>query len=1098
MMVMKDTTSIRSRVRENAESLPKRLFIRRLTTAATFAFLVFNLSFLAPTAHAQPGDPMIYTIGLTVETNGQHWAYLHWRSTVLDAFTPRVWSVWRKDGNPQDPGDFTLEALVRVQTSPSAIGALFDRARLVLGEDTDATRTAMNELFEELIPDSSLSNAELASAIIQGVEYQPQFLEALQFAARTFPSLAMSLGTAHAVPIPSSGPVTFEIRDRPYANAPDEAVLGRVTVNAASPLILPAPATLRVAPPDPDRPATADLNVPLRWATPDPLRRLTLAQHGFNLWRVNKTFAEANNWPTTPPATATLLTEAAVGINVQRVNQTPILPGATLDAAQAQSNDHRTVFATDHASRFPGYPGAHTPPQNGDQYYYFVTARDLLGRDGQVSAGELGTFCSRMPPRVPRVLNVINEYVFTNTAQHNLRLRWEANPPEDDKETTAYAIYRWQSSGALMEFGGNPTNNLVAIVPHVQGQPVQSYLDNGPGAPSAPADYAKTFWYTVRAIDNSSNAAACAVAPFGGNVSGHSPPVYGVLRDRYGPGAPVGGLDILCPEGTITIKQLSPRTAGPDEAINANFINVEIVISRENLDPNLHWVEVDWGVGAARFPFGRFAFENDELVMTQRLTFIAGWAGLPIWLQAKVGLAGDDVKLSPQYDFNLPAPGLQVEVVSMAVGVRYETAFLDPTAGRRPCFAHTPPPQDIGGGTNDGITIKFFPPPDMTQYKLYYRVDDGPLTLLREESGKFPTNTSITNLWLSSPLFGEESCFFVQVFDRHGNPSPLKPLGCIGLSFKFEPPAPMLAPIRPVGDESNALARITWFAPRWGTRNFEVHIAGLPLIPDGTVSNLVYLDRVVAYPVSYRRYITTDLRNGFGSGSRFQLELPIDLNDSFNVRVRGLTVSGGQTKLSNRETFTWTPPEVYEFPNVPWPVRGGPPVRNASDFHPRIIAEVNPIHGGGMVRIGEVVGRIAYNLTNDQFLITTVPAEDPLNRVYNRLGEGTPRRIAPFILYRTQLPSTEYPEVPGDVYQVSPLMEMIAWAGIANGYSIYDPYIYIKDPVGASATPTDPGYMYLMDTQPGVSRSVYRYLLVLLDPVTREVEEILVTNDVTF
>src|SRR5690606_4956762 len=125
---------------------------------------------------------------------------------------------------------------------------------------------------------------------------------------------------------------------------------------------------------------------------------------------------------------------------------------------------------------------------------------------------------------------------------------------------------------------------------------------------------------------------------------------------------------------------------------------------------------------------------------------------------------------------------------------------------------------------------------------------------------------------------------------------------------------------------------------------------------------------------------------------------------------------------------------------------------------------------------GEVVGRIAYNLTNDQFLITTVPAEDPLNRVYNRLGEGTPRRLAPFILYRTQLPSTEYPEVPGDVYQVSPLMELIAWGSITNGYSIYDPYIYIKDPVGASATPADPAYMYLMDTQPGVGRSVYRYL----------------------
>jgi hypothetical protein len=37
--------------------------------------------------------------------------------------------------------------------------------------------------------------------------------------------------------------------------------------------------------------------------------------------------------------------------------------------------------------------------------------------------------------------------------------------------------------------------------------------------------------------------------------------------------------------------------------------------------------------------------------------------------------------------------------------------------------------------------------------------------------------------------------------------------------------------------------------------------------------------------------------------------------------------------------------------------------------------------------------------------------------------------------------------------------------------------------------------MYVVDTQPAVSRANYRYLLVLLHPVTGEIEEILVTND---
>ncbi len=284
-----------------AASRPSATIFRGLLCAALLA-----LFGLPAATRAQSAEPMVYTVGLVTETNGQHWAYLHWRSTALDLFEPRVWSVWRKNGLPGAPGDYELAAVVRVQTSAAAIGALMDRARLALGEDPDAVRTALSELFEELVPQAGLSDAELASAVIQGVATQPQFLGALQLAARTFPSLAMALGTAHAVPIPASGPVTFEIRHRPTPDAPDEAVLGRVTVDASAPLILPAPGTVQVAPPDPNRPATADLAIPLRWDTPPELRRLTLAQHGFNVWRVARDFAESNNWQNLPPTSVVL------------------------------------------------------------------------------------------------------------------------------------------------------------------------------------------------------------------------------------------------------------------------------------------------------------------------------------------------------------------------------------------------------------------------------------------------------------------------------------------------------------------------------------------------------------------------------------------------------------------------------------------------------------------------------------------------------------------------------------------------------------------------------------------------------------------------
>jgi hypothetical protein len=1045
---------------------------------------------------AQAAEPMIYTVGLTRESGGQHWAYLHWRSTAFDLFTPRTWSVWRKDGHPQSPGNYTLEAVVQVQSSPAALGALLDRARLHLGEDTSATRTALTELFDDLIPDGTLTDAEVASAVIQGVAANPEFLDSLQFAMRTFPSMAMALGTAHALPIPSSGPVTFEIRYRASPTAPDEGVVGRVTVDAAAPLVLPAPGPLTLAPPEPGRPATSDLAIPLRWATPDPLRRLALAQHGFNLWRVQRAFAENLGWHTTPPPAEHLvaLVDTPNG-PVGRVNQAPILPRRTLNAAEAASADHTIVFATDHESRFPGYPHTHTPPQNGDQYYYFLTARDLLGRDGAVSMGLLGTFCSKLPPRVPIILAVDNDYVFDPGPKHHLRVRWAANPPEQDKRTTAYALYRWASTAQMNQLGGDPMANLVAIIPHTSGPAEFSYLDVGPGSPTAPADLTKTFWYTLRAIDDSGEAGDCGAPPFNGNLSGHSPPVPGVLRDRVGPLAPGGGIRMRCAEPMVEIQRELPPDYEPAAPIASNLINVDILIERLNLDPNLAWVEVSWGVGAAELLIGRFEFQPEQTRIVHRLTFPANTQGGQIWVRATAATLGDSVAVSDQLFFNLPAPGPFVDVaVAIIAGVAYTQGMVDPFSGRRPCDAHVTIPPEAGGTDDDGLEIVIFPAPDMRQYKLYFRIDDGPLTLLREASGQFDPATPITELWLSTPLYAGEACFFVQGFDRHGNPSPLEPLGCISLNFKFPPPAPRLAPIIPGGTAENPTARIQWFSPRWGISRFQVWIRGLPTtLPPNWPDTLGSPGIALIGGKSYRTYLTPDVAAGFGNGSLFEVEIPLPADASFEVRVRGFTVSGGNTQLSNLEEFEWTAPEDYHAPDVPWPRRPMPFTQPAAQFNPRIIAKAHP-EGGGMVRIGELIDDIIHFPEQDKFLV--VRAGDPTPGIYVRTGAGEIRSLFPFVLYRTMVESPAFPQVSGDVYQVSPLMEDIAWRPETDGAAIYDPFIYLERPLnGQVPTPTNPVFMYLVDTQPAISRAIYRYFLVLLHPETGEIEEILATND---
>src|SRR5205085_1894203 len=146
--------------------------------------------------------------------------------------------------------------------------------------------------------------------------------------------------------------------------------------------------------------AKGDLNVKLRWATPDELRRLALLNYGFNVYRMAKIFAESRNYHLTPPPTAELRSLAGVNPDVQQVNRLPVLKAKDFDAASVLDftspvADTNTVFIADDQNRFE--PGG-VPFKDGADFYYFVTARDILGRDGLVSPGALVRICKRMPP----------------------------------------------------------------------------------------------------------------------------------------------------------------------------------------------------------------------------------------------------------------------------------------------------------------------------------------------------------------------------------------------------------------------------------------------------------------------------------------------------------------------------------------------------------------------------------------------------------------------------------------------------------------------------------------------------------------------------
>jgi len=136
-------------------------------------------------------------------------------------------------------------------------------------------------------------------------------------------------------------------------------------------------------------------------------------------------------------------------------------------------------------------------------------------------------------------------------------------------------------------------------------------------------------------------------------------------------------------------------------------------------------------------------------------------------------------------------------------------------------------------------------------------------------------------------------------------------------------------------------------------------------------------------------------------------------------------------------------------------------------------------------------------LQNSSLTNAIAGTADPLDHVYRSTRDHG--LLFPLVVYRAQLPNDQFPDVSGDVVQVTPLMEQIAFDRTAppvggNVVIVHDPFIRLI-PVAPTQGNQD-WELYLLDTQPVVEDASYQYFLVRLDPETREIAEVMPTNPV--
>jgi hypothetical protein len=1076
------------------------------------------LAFLSPlAARAQTGlGEIVYTVGTVArDTHGRDWAYLVWQGADPSLISNRVFAIYAKPGDMTNNAPFTRLSVVSLQTDAAVIEPLIMRAQNI-GDDTFKLQQDLLQVFANLAPATAISPAQQLSAVLRGSLGDPNSYQNILLLARNHPSIDLALGFADAELI-GPGLTTFEVRIFNMKANADVAVIGRVTLDANNPTVLPAPGPPVQVPDDSPK---GDLNLRFRWGTPDELRRLGLMQFGYDLYRVTPAFAQSQGWSATnPPPPAGLAGLASTNpAAVHLVNTVPITPGKLFTIPEAAdlsspNADTNTMFIMDDDGRGrPNYTDLGWT--NGAKFLYYAAARDILGRDGFLSPGLLATVCDHMPPMPPRNVHVVNDYEYnpsTMTSNQSLRVNWTQSVNTNDI-TTNYWIYRWTSIMEMNSLSGDISNHLVAVVPHIPGATNNTYLDNGPSSPSAPADYGETYWYTVRAGD----AGAC-----GQNLSGPGGPAWGVLRNRNGPGAGSGFIDFNCLR-PVVIFATNAFEAGADA------VNYDVNLFCERLDNRFEWAEF-YGIATYTFPagtvpipplyvtnyFGRLSFLGNKLVLAQwtpsrNPTAAAVPPIVDLQIYCRAGLT--DGKISAFAFADVPPPSAQQsqDVLFQASTESVRTTLSTDGEKRGDCVEHDP-----GGGASgtNNIIVHFLPSAGSAEYRVYRRIDNGNLSLLCE--GAITNVAAFIDCFEDAPpVNGGTICFYVQFLDINGNPGPLTPLGCLDTAPSAPLPTPVLAKITPLGTTTTPTMNLSWFCAPYGVDRFELRIAGLPTPPDTNGFNLstqlaftsappvsmVISNFGTNLPLNFYSYITPKVGPGFGNnGADFAIPASVEIGKTYAVFVRALSKNGDAGEFSLAKTFLWAQTNAPS-PVVPWPARPIPSTNANFTLLAFPLSTTNAngaLNTSGFTGNGVLVGlglEPETRVTKDGGPTRILGSFDPNKALLTNTFGDT---IFPCALYRYQVANPNYPVVSGNVVQVSPLMENIAYQLLGTAASgtntiILDPFINASFTQSQGVTAI---WLWLKDTQPQVSGARYKYILARFK-TNHEIDQLIPSNEV--
>ena len=648
-----------------------------------FGFRILILLLLPLAAHAQTSlSNLVFAVGTTARDNvSQDWSYVLLDTPEERVLAGRRIAVFGKPGDASSTNVFTQRGTMFQQTDTAAVNALLNQS-VALGDDLLSLSNALNLMFRSVPGFTNQSLAQKVLTTFQIAATDPGTAELLALIGKGHPGFNLCRGRAFSEM--QSSVTTYELREiNPVTSAPGD-VMGRVTVIPGAPVVLPAPGR-------PFQVVTNDisdhLRVRLRWGAPPELRRLSPLQFGYNIWRISRTNGEAGNFHNLPPTLVVLYSNT----NFLRASGAPVMASVELDLGSGLGGaenpaDRHTYFFSDSGR------ATATVFTNSQEFYYFATARDILGRDGLVSVGGLARACRRLPPAPPRDVRVENAVLPGSTNQPRLLVNWEQNT-NPTNAVTHYWIYRWINPAAALTNDAAPTNGRITIVPHLAGTNRNSFLDTTPGALVDPN--LTNVWFTIRAVSE------VACDPL---LSTHSPPAWGVMRQREGPAATTGELLASCGTPVVMFQNFVTNVIPAD----AQTWNFRLTCTRR--DRGIAWVQflitnTISGVSTNVDTVGPVHFPSDEDIAELDYPVTAGDTYTHTFkIGCTVGTVYDQVSATATCTLTAPVPATQQREAVFFAGQLLATALSgnDPllTAlndGNSVCYTPTSATADASG-----------------------------------------------------------------------------------------------------------------------------------------------------------------------------------------------------------------------------------------------------------------------------------------------------------------------------------------------------------------------------------------------------------------